>query len=71
MKISAIQKTKNDMKNIDKSNVEGVFICITCGSTHSTILKKAVYCRDCRSFKLFTNKIQEGPVYTGHYDDDD
>lgn len=71
MKTLLVTKTESDSKNNGNSVVDGVFICINCGSTHSTILKKAVYCRDCRSFRLFTKKIQDGPVYTGHYDDDD
>ena len=71
MNDSLVMKAKSNSENNENSVVDGVFICINCGSTHSTILKKAVYCRDCRSFRLFTKKIQEGPVYTGHYDDDD
>ncbi len=71
MNASLVWKTKFDLGNNENSIVEGVFICINCGSTHSTILKKAVYCRDCRSFRLFTKKAHEGPVYTGHFDDDD
>ena len=71
MNASLVGKTKSDLENNENSIVEGVFICINCGSTHSTILKKAVYCRDCRSFRLITKKTQEGPVYTGHFDDDD
>lgn len=71
MKTLLVTKTESDSKNNENSVVEGVFICINCGSTHSTILKKAVYCRDCRSFRLFTKKTQEELVYTGHFDDDD
>ncbi len=71
MNASLVQKTKSDLGNNENSVVDGVFICINCGSTHSTILRKAVYCRDCRSFILFTKKTQEGLVYTGHFDDDD
>ena len=66
-----VGKTKSDSENNENSVVEGVSICINCGSVHSTILKKAVYCRDCRSFRLITKKIHEGPVYAGHFDDDD
>ena len=71
MNASLVQKTKSDLGNNENSIVEGVFICINCGSIHSTILKKAVYCRDCRSFRLITKKTQEDLVYSGHFDDDD
>ncbi len=71
MNASLVQKTKSDWGNNENSIVEGVFICINCGSIHSTILKKAVYCRDCRSFRLITKKTQEDSVYSGHFDDDD
>ncbi len=71
MNASLVGKTKYDLGINENSVVEGVFICINCGSTHSTVLKKAVYCRDCRSFSLFMKKTHEGPEYTGHFDDDD
>ncbi len=71
MNASLVGKTKSDLENNENLVVEGVFICINCGSIHSTVLKKAVYCRDCRSFNLITKKAHEGPVYTGHFDDDD
>jgi DNA-directed RNA polymerase subunit RPC12/RpoP len=71
MNASLVGKTKSYLEINENSVVEGVFICINCGSTRSTVLKKAVYCRDCRSFKLFMKKVHEGPVYTGHFDDDD
>ena len=70
MNASLVQKTKSDLGN-NENSVVGVFIWINCGSIQSTILKKAVYCRDCRSFSLITKKTHEGPVYTGHFDDDD
>ena len=71
MKATFAKTPKSDLGANENSVVDGVFICIECGSKHSTILKKAVYCRECRSLRLFTQKTQEGPVYTGHYDDDD
>ena len=70
MNASLVQKTKSDLGN-NENSVVGVFIWINCGSIQSTILKKAVYCRDCRSFSLITKKTHEGPEYTGHFDDDD
>jgi len=36
--------------------VEGIMICIECGSPKTTILTEAIYCRDCRSFKLFRKR---------------
>ena len=36
--------------------VEGIMICIKCGSPKTTILTKAIYCRDCRIFKLFRKR---------------
>ena len=36
--------------------VEGIRVCIECGSPSTTILTKAIYCRDCRSFKLFRKR---------------
>ncbi len=71
MNASLVLKTKSDLGNNENSVVDGVFICINFGSIHATVLKKPVYCRDCRSFSLITKKTHEGPVYTGHFDDDD
>ncbi len=71
MNASLAWKTKSDLGNNENTVVEGVFICINCGSIHTTVLKKAVYCRDCRSFSLTTKKTHEEPVYAGHFDDDD
>ena len=36
--------------------VEGIRLCIECGSPNTTILTKAIYCRDCRSLKLFRKR---------------
>ncbi len=36
--------------------VEGIKVCIECGSPNTTILTQAIYCRDCRSFKLFRKR---------------
>jgi len=36
--------------------VEGIRVCIECGSPNTTILTKAIYCRDCRSLKLFRKR---------------
>jgi len=36
--------------------VEGIMVYIECGSPNTTILTKAIYCRDCRSFKIFRKR---------------
>ena len=71
MDATCLLDTKPTHESPENSTVEGVFICVKCGSIHTTILRKAIYCRDCRSLQLFTKKTQEGPVYTGQLDDDD
>jgi DNA-directed RNA polymerase subunit RPC12/RpoP len=71
MNATCMQNTKPAPKLPENSTVEGIFICVNCGSIHTTILKKAIYCRECRNLQLFTKKTQEGPVYIGDFDDDD
>ena len=39
-----------------EETVEGIRVCIECGSPDTTILTKGIYCRDCRSFKLFRRR---------------
>ncbi len=39
-----------------EKTVEGIMVCIECGSPDTTILTKAIYCRDCRSFNLFRKR---------------
>jgi len=39
-----------------EKTVEGIIVCIECGSPNTTILTKAIYCRDCRIFKLFRKR---------------
>ncbi len=36
-----------------KGVIEGVRICVKCGSPETTILKDAIYCRTCRDFQFF------------------
>ena len=36
--------------------VEGIIVCIECGSPNTTILTKAIYCMDCRSLMLFRKR---------------
>jgi DNA-directed RNA polymerase subunit RPC12/RpoP len=45
---------KHDESN--EKTVDGIIVCIECGSPNTTILTKAIYCRDCRSFKLFRKR---------------
>ena len=40
----------------NEKTLEVIMICSKCGSSNLTILTKAVYCRDCRSFKLFRQR---------------
>jgi len=47
-------KEKHEESN--KKIVEGIMICIECGSPNTTVLTKAIYCRDCRGFKLFRKR---------------
>ena len=63
--------TKSAPKFPKNYTVDGIFICVNCGSIHTTILKKAIYCRECRNLQLFIKKTPEGPAYTGDFDDDD
>ena len=72
MNATSVLDTKLAPNPPKNSTVEGIFICVKCGSIHTTILKKAIYCRECRKLRLFTKKTQEGPAYTaGNFDDDD
>ncbi len=52
----AALQLKEKPEEIQEKAVEGIMVCIECGSTNTTILTKAIYCRDCRSFKLFRKR---------------
>ena len=39
-----------------EKTVEGIRVCIECGSPKTTILTKAIYCRNCRNLKLFRKR---------------
>jgi len=39
-----------------EKTVKGIMVCIECGSPNTTILTKAIYCRDCRNLKLFRKR---------------
>ena len=47
---------KEKPEESNEKAVEGVMVCIECGSPNTTILTKAIYCRDCRSIKLFKKR---------------
>ena len=47
---------KEKHEETSEKAVEGIRVCIECGSPKTTILTKAIYCRDCRSFKLFRKR---------------
>ena len=47
---------KEKPEESNEKAVEGVRVCIECGSPNTTILTKAIYCRDCQSFKLFRKR---------------
>ncbi len=47
-------KEKHEKSN--ENPVEGIMVCIECGSPNTTILTKIIYCRDCRSFKIFRKR---------------
>lgn len=46
-------------ENNKKYVVDGVEICCDCGSVKTTILTFGSYCRTCRSFRLFKNKVKK------------
>ena len=46
-------------ENNEKYVVEGVEICCECGSTKITIPTFGIYCRICRSFRLYKNKVKK------------
>ena len=47
-------KEKHEESN--ETPVEGIMVCIECGSPNTTILTNSIYCRDCRSFKPFRKR---------------
>ena len=46
-------------ENDKKFAVNGVKICCDCGSLETTILTFGSYCRICRSFRFFENKVKK------------
>ncbi len=47
---------KEQPEETHEKTVEGIMVCIECGSPNTTILTKTIYCRDCRSFKTFRKR---------------
>jgi len=45
--------------NTKKYAVKRIKICIDCGSIKTTILTRGIYCRICRSFRLFHNRLND------------
>jgi len=52
-------------ENNKKFAVDDVTICIDCGSLETTILTFAIYCRICRSFRLFKPMLRKKYQPTG------
>jgi len=52
-------------ENDKKYAVDGIVICCNCGSEKTTVLSSGIYCRDCRSFRLFSEKIRRSYEPTG------
>jgi len=47
---------KEKHEETSEKAVEGIMVCIECGSPNTTILTKVIYCRDCRSLKIFRKR---------------
>ena len=47
---------KEKHEETSEKAVDGIMVCIECGSPNTTILTKVIYCRDCRSFKIFRKR---------------
>ena len=45
--------------------VKGIEICCDCGSIVTTILKNGIYCRTCRSLRLYHNILKDWFRSTG------
>jgi len=39
--------------------IDGIKICCDCGSEITTVLRRGLYCRVCRSFRLFLNRLND------------
>jgi len=45
--------------------VDGIIICCNCGSEETTVLSLGIYCRVCRSFRLFREMTRRSHQLTG------
>ncbi len=45
--------------------VDGIEICCDCGSSETTTLSSGIYCRICRSFRLYHNRLNDRFRSTG------
>ncbi len=52
-------------ENDKKFAVEGIVICCDCGNPETTILVSGIYCRACRSFRLFKEMSRRNYSLTG------
>jgi len=46
-------------ENDEKFAVNEIVICCDCGSIQTTILTFGLYCRGCRSFRFFEDKVKK------------
>jgi len=51
--------------NDQKFAVDGIVICCNCGSEETTVLSFGIYCRACRSFRLFRKMTRRSYELTG------
>jgi len=52
-------------ENNKKFVIDGIKICCDCGNAETTILTFGMYCRMCRSFRHFKNKLETPYHLTG------
>ena len=52
-------------ENDKKYAVDGIVICCNCGSEKTTVLRFGIYCRACRSFRLFKEMTRRSYALTG------
>ncbi len=51
--------------NDRKFAIDGIEICCDCGSIETTILTRGIYCRTCRNFRLYHNRLNNRFRLTG------